>query len=71
VVIHDGRIIEQGTHAGLLKQQGMYYDLYVRVFRSKKFSPHAPCLLHNGGKASGTQKTKKNFSFGFRSVLGV
>jgi len=33
VVIHDGRIIEQGTHAGLLKQQGMYYDLYRTGFQ--------------------------------------
>src|SRR5512133_2144950 len=27
VVIHDGRIIEQGTHSGLLAKQGMYYEL--------------------------------------------
>ena len=33
VVIHDGRIIEQGTHAELLKQQGMYYDLYRTGFQ--------------------------------------
>jgi ATP-binding cassette subfamily B protein/subfamily B ATP-binding cassette protein MsbA len=33
VVIHDGRIIEQGTHAGLLEQQGMYYDLYRTGFQ--------------------------------------
>ena len=33
VVIHDGRIIEQGTHAGLLGQQGMYYDLYRTGFQ--------------------------------------
>jgi len=33
VVIHDGRIIEQGTHAGLLEQQGMYHDLYRTGFQ--------------------------------------
>jgi len=33
VVIHDGRIIEQGTHAELLVQQGMYYDLYRTGFQ--------------------------------------
>jgi ATP-binding cassette subfamily B protein/subfamily B ATP-binding cassette protein MsbA len=33
VVIHDGRIIEQGTHAELLRQQGMYYDLYRTGFQ--------------------------------------
>ncbi len=33
VVIHDGRIIEQGTHAELLAKQGMYYDLYRTGFQ--------------------------------------
>jgi ABC-type multidrug transport system fused ATPase/permease subunit len=33
VVIHDGRIIEQGSHAELLKKQGMYYDLYRTGFQ--------------------------------------
>jgi ATP-binding cassette subfamily B protein/subfamily B ATP-binding cassette protein MsbA len=33
VVIHDGRIIEQGTHDKLLAQQGMYYDLYRTGFQ--------------------------------------
>jgi ABC-type multidrug transport system fused ATPase/permease subunit len=33
VVIHDGRIIEQGSHATLLAKQGMYYDLYRAGFQ--------------------------------------
>jgi ATP-binding cassette, subfamily B, multidrug efflux pump len=33
VVIHDGKIIEQGTHTELLANQGMYYELYRTGFR--------------------------------------
>ena len=33
VVIHDGRIVEQGTHAELLTNQGMYYELYRTGFQ--------------------------------------
>ena len=33
VVIHDGKIIEQGTHAELLANQGMYFDLYRTGFQ--------------------------------------
>jgi ATP-binding cassette subfamily B multidrug efflux pump len=33
VVIHDGKIIEQGTHAELIAKQGMYYDLYRTGFK--------------------------------------
>jgi ABC-type multidrug transport system fused ATPase/permease subunit len=33
VVIHDGKIIEQGTHSGLLANQGMYYELYRTGFQ--------------------------------------
>ena len=33
VVIHDGKIIEQGTHSELLAKQGMYYDLYRTGFQ--------------------------------------
>jgi ATP-binding cassette subfamily B protein/subfamily B ATP-binding cassette protein MsbA len=33
VVIHDGRIIEQGTHLELLANQGMYYELYKTGFQ--------------------------------------
>jgi ATP-binding cassette, subfamily B, multidrug efflux pump len=33
VVIHDGKIIEQGTHNELLTNQGMYYELYRTGFQ--------------------------------------
>ena len=33
VVIHDGRIIEQGKHSELLANQGMYYELYKTGFQ--------------------------------------
>jgi ATP-binding cassette subfamily B multidrug efflux pump len=33
VVIHDGRIVEQGTHADLLAKRGMYSDLYRTGFQ--------------------------------------
>ena len=33
VVIHDGKIVEQGTHTELLTSQGMYYELYRTGFQ--------------------------------------
>ena len=33
LVIEEGRIVERGTHAGLLAQKGVYYGLYMRQFR--------------------------------------
>jgi ATP-binding cassette subfamily B protein len=33
VVIHDGKIMEQGTHSELLANQKMYYELYRTGFQ--------------------------------------
>jgi ATP-binding cassette subfamily B protein len=33
IVIENGKIAEQGTHAGLLRQRGHYYRLYTQQFR--------------------------------------
>lgn len=35
LVIEDGGIAEQGTHAELLRARGHYYDLYTRQFRKE------------------------------------
>ena len=32
LVIEDGRIIERGDHADLLRQRGRYYQLYTGLF---------------------------------------
>jgi len=32
-VIHEGELVEQGTHPTLLEAQGFYYDLYMSQFR--------------------------------------
>ncbi len=41
LVIHEGRIIERGTHAGLLAQQGFYYRLYQSQFKGLPVSAGA------------------------------
>jgi ATP-binding cassette subfamily B protein len=35
LVVHDGEIIERGTHAVLLAQRGFYYNLYMNQFRGQ------------------------------------
>lgn len=35
LVIHDGRILEQGTHGELLAKKGAYYRLYANQFREE------------------------------------
>ncbi len=36
LVIHDGRIIERGTHEELLAQRGFYHNLYMSQFKGTK-----------------------------------
>jgi ATP-binding cassette subfamily B protein len=42
LVIKDGSIIENGSHAELLRQQGHYYRLYTSQFRSELEQTYAP-----------------------------
>jgi len=35
LVIEEGKVAEQGTHAELLRRQGKYYQLYTKQFRSQ------------------------------------
>lgn len=35
LVVHDGRIIEQGTHSELIAKKGAYYNLYTRQFQEE------------------------------------
>lgn len=36
LVINKGEIIERGTHNGLLKQKGFYYNLYISQFKGQE-----------------------------------
>lgn len=42
LVIERGRVIEQGTHAELLRIGGHYYDLYTNQFRHEKEAAYNP-----------------------------
>jgi len=44
LVIEDGRIAEQGTHAQLIRRQGHYYDLYTKQFRDERIGSAQPLL---------------------------
>ena len=35
LVVRDGKIVEQGTHEALLRQQGYYYELYTRQYEDE------------------------------------
>jgi len=36
LVVHDGKIIESGTHAALMAAKGAYYSLYTRQYREEQ-----------------------------------
>ena len=48
LVIEDGRITEQGSHAQLIRQRGHYYNLYTKQFREQSLDAAQP-LLQAGG----------------------
>ncbi|NLX09280.1 MAG: ABC transporter ATP-binding protein [Chloroflexi bacterium] len=41
-VIHDGKIVERGTHTELLNAKGFYHDLYMSQFRREAPEPASP-----------------------------
>lgn len=41
LVIEDGRIAENGTHAELIRARGHYYELYTRQFREERAAERA------------------------------
>ena len=36
LVVHEGKIVERGTHAQLMSQKGVYYGLYTRQYREER-----------------------------------
>lgn len=48
LVVNHGAIIEQGTHAELLAQQGFYHQLYTSQFRATKQAVGTPLVGVNG-----------------------
>lgn len=39
IVIDDGRIVEEGTHASLMKAKGLYFEMYERQLQEEKVTP--------------------------------
>ena len=44
LVIEDGRIAEQGSHAQLIRRRGHYYNLYTKQFRDERIVAAQPLL---------------------------
>jgi ATP-binding cassette subfamily B protein len=42
LVVDDGRIVEQGSHAELLERSGLYADLYRTQFAAELVDPAVP-----------------------------
>ncbi len=38
LVVHDGKIVEQGTHAELMAMRGSYWQLYTRQYNEEQFN---------------------------------
>ncbi len=47
IVLHEGRIVERGTHAALLENAGLYATMWRRQLESEEIDL-APGTLHNG-----------------------
>ncbi len=48
LVVHDGKIVEQGTHAELIAKKGAYYNLYTRQFQEEAFEEAFTGAKHGG-----------------------
>jgi ATP-binding cassette subfamily B protein len=54
LVINEGTVAEQGPHAELLAENGLYAELYCAFAASANQSSHSPCIA---AKATGTRST--------------
>jgi ATP-binding cassette, subfamily B, multidrug efflux pump len=50
LVMHKGRLREQGTHQELLAQRGIYYRLYQLQYKDQETRPAAPSTLPSPGR---------------------
>jgi ATP-binding cassette subfamily B multidrug efflux pump len=50
LMVHDGEIIERGTHNELLAKRGAYYDLYMSQYRREEPAAEGAFLGNGNGK---------------------